>query len=114
MTAELYPAAIPDLARIRRELAPGAAAAFRDFGQAVFADGALPAETKQIVAVAVAHVTQCPYRIHGHMHATLAEGVSHEELMEATCGAREMREAWPAGAGDRPPHATAIGERHGH
>jgi hypothetical protein len=34
--------------------------------KAVFADGALPTKTKQIIAVAVAHVTECPYCINGH------------------------------------------------
>jgi AhpD family alkylhydroperoxidase len=130
MTAELYPAATSDLACMRRELAPGAAAAFRDFGRAVFAEGALPVRTKQIVAVAVAHVTQCPYCIHGHTRAALAEGVSHEELMEAIWVAAEMRagaafahsvialsemrESGPGGANDREAHATAIGVDHGH
>ena len=130
MTAELYPAASPDLTRMRRELAPDAAAAFRDFSTAVFAEGTLPARTKQIIAVAVAHVTQCPYCIRGHTRAALAEGVSPAELMEAIwvgaemrAGAAfahsvialsEMRESGPAGADDRPPNATALGENHGH
>ena len=30
------------------------------------ADGALPAKTKQLIAVAVAHTTQCLYCIRGH------------------------------------------------
>jgi len=91
MTAELYPAPTPDLARMRRVLAPDTAGAFRDFSKAVFAEGALPARTKQMIAVAVAHVTQCPYCIRGHTRAALAEGVSHEELMEAIWVAAEMR-----------------------
>ena len=91
MTTELYPAASPAVARARRELAPGPAIAFRDFGKAVFRDGALPAKTKQIIAVAVAHVTQCPYCIRGHTRAAVAEGVSHQQLMEAIWVAAEMR-----------------------
>lgn len=130
MTAELYPAASSDLARMRRGLAPDAAAAFRDFSKAVFADGALPARTKQIIAVAVAHVTQCPYCIRGHTRAALAEGVSKEELMEAIWVAAEMRagaafahsvialsemrESDPGGADNRSPTATAIGDHDGH
>jgi alkylhydroperoxidase family enzyme len=50
-------------------LAPNEQAAFEAFGKAVFADGALPVKTKQIIAVAVAHVTQCPYCISGHKAA---------------------------------------------
>ena len=55
-----------DLAEARRALAPEVEEAFRAFSQKVFADGALSAKTKQLIAVAVAHVTQCPYCIKGH------------------------------------------------
>ena len=46
---------------------------------------------KQIIAVAVAHVTQCPYCIKGHTKAALRHGASQEELMEAIWVAAEMR-----------------------
>ena len=61
MDEHIYPDASRELAQKRRELAPEIYAAFRAFGQRVFADGALPSKTKQLIAVAVAHVTQCPY-----------------------------------------------------
>jgi AhpD family alkylhydroperoxidase len=67
------------------------AKSFRDFSQAAFADGALSTKTKHIIAVAVAHVTQCPYCIKGHTRAALREGTSGEELMEAIWVAAEMR-----------------------
>jgi AhpD family alkylhydroperoxidase len=57
----------------------------------VFADGALSTRTKHIIAVAAAHVTQCPYCIKGHTRAALAEGASDRELMEAIWVAAEMR-----------------------
>src|SRR5690349_22780901 len=63
---EPYPAATTDLARHRAELAPEIHEAFQAFSRAVFAEGALPEKTKQLIAVAVAHVTQCPYCITGH------------------------------------------------
>lgn len=47
----------------RRELAPAVHVAFDAFSRQVLADGALPAKTKQLIAVAVAHVTQCTYCI---------------------------------------------------
>ncbi len=37
--------------------------------KAVFAKGALSEKHKQLIAVAVAHVTQCPYCIEGHTEA---------------------------------------------
>jgi AhpD family alkylhydroperoxidase len=129
MTSEVYPEATHDLSRTRRELAPGAAAAFNEFGKAVFADGALSSKTKNIIAVAVAHVTQCPYCIRGHTRAALREGASHQELMEAIWVAAEMRagaafahsiiaisemDQVAAAANDHPQRAPTTGEHHGH
>ena len=65
--------------------------AFENFSHAVLADGALPERTKELSAVAVAHVTQCPYCIRGHTKAALRHGVSKRELMEAIWVAAEMR-----------------------
>jgi AhpD family alkylhydroperoxidase len=87
----IYPAPSPELAHKRRELAPNQQAAFDAFSKAVFADGALTAKTKQIIAVAVAHVTQCPYCIRGHTKAALRAGATQQELMEAIWVAAEMR-----------------------
>src|SRR5579863_5123405 len=87
----VYPASTPEVARKRRELTPGQSEAFQAFSKAVFADGALPAKVKQIIAVAVAHVTQCPYCIQGHTKAALRAGATPEELMEAIWVAAEMR-----------------------
>ncbi len=87
----LYPRATRELAEERTRLAPGPAEAFKQFSQAVFADGALPGKTKQLIAVAVAHVTQCPYCIRGHTKAAVRHGATPEELMEAIWVAAEMR-----------------------
>ncbi len=91
MGESMYPQATKALAKKRSELAPGIEAAFRQFSQAVFQDGALPGKTKQLIAVAVAHVTQCPYCIRGHTKAALRQGATPEELMEAIWVAAEMR-----------------------
>ncbi len=98
----MYPPSTPEIARKRRELAPGQQAAFEAFGKAVFADGALPTKVKQIIAVAVAHVTQCPYCINGHTKAALRAGATPEELMEAIWVAAEMR------AGGAYAHSTLM------
>lgn len=57
----------------------------------MFADGALSAKMKQIIAVAVAHVTQCPYCIKGHTKAARRAGATPQELMETVWVAAEMR-----------------------
>ena len=87
----LYPKATRELAEKRKRLAPGPAEAFGAFSRSVFADGAIPAKTKQLIAVAVAHVTQCPYCIRGHTGSALRSGASAEEIMEAIWVAAEMR-----------------------
>jgi AhpD family alkylhydroperoxidase len=91
MDHPIYPHATPELARKRRELAPEPLKAFKAFSAAVFAEGALPGVTKQLIAVAVAHVTQCPYCIKGHTSAALKHGASEEQIMEAIWVAAEMR-----------------------
>ena len=91
MEHPLYPETSREIHAKRRELAPEAYAAFREFGQKVFADGALPAKTKQLIAVAVAHVTQCPYCIRGHTEAARKAGATEQEVMEAIWVAAEMR-----------------------
>ena len=55
---------------------------FRAFGQRVFADGALPSKTKELIAVAVAHVTQCPYCIRGHTELALNKGATEQEIID--------------------------------
>jgi len=91
MSENLYPSDTRDLAKKRRALAPETEAAFHAFSQKVFADGALPEQTKHLIAVAVAHVTQCPYCIRGHTRAALRTGATPEALAEAIWVAAEMR-----------------------
>lgn len=91
MSDPLYPTNTAALARRRKELAPEVEKAFKAFSQAVFADGALDTKTKQLIAVAVAHVTQCPYCIKGHTKAALRHQASEAEIMEAIWVASEMR-----------------------
>jgi AhpD family alkylhydroperoxidase len=91
MTETIYPKPSKALADKRHALAPGIDAAFRQFSDAVFQDGALPRKTKQLIAVAVAHVTQCPYCIQGHTKAATRDGARPEEIMEAIWVAAEMR-----------------------
>jgi AhpD family alkylhydroperoxidase len=91
MPRDLYPHSTPALATMRKELAPEIHAAFNAFSERVFADGALPKKTKQLIAVAVAHVTQCPYCIHGHTELALRRGATEQEIMEAIWVASEMR-----------------------
>ena len=91
MAESPYPTVTSEIARQRRETAPEQYKAFREFGDQAFADGALDAKTKQLIAVAAAHVTQCPYCIEGHTKQALKAGASREQIMEAIWVAAEMR-----------------------
>jgi AhpD family alkylhydroperoxidase len=88
---QLYPAATKEISDLRTSLAPDTAAAWHNFSKTVFKAGALPEKTKQLIAVAVAHVTQCPYCIHGHTALAMRKGASKQEIMEAIWVAAEMR-----------------------
>jgi AhpD family alkylhydroperoxidase len=96
----IYHPVTPEIATRRKELAPEIHDAFTAFSRAVFADGALPEKTKQLIAVAVAHTTQCPYCIQGHTRLASRKGASPQEIMEAIWVAAEMR------AGGAYAHST--------
>jgi len=68
---------------------------FNDFENTVFADGALPAKTKELIAFAVGHVLQA--QLEGHGGRSLRAGATKEELIEAMWVAIAVR----AGAGLR-------------
>ncbi len=91
MSKDIFPQTTPDLAATRKKLAPHIHDAFTAFSERVFADGALPTKIKQLIAVAAAHITQCPYCIRGHTKAALRHGATAEEIMEAIWVAAEMR-----------------------
>ncbi len=91
MEHSMYPAPSKELAQKRKDLAPDIYAAFQSFSQRVFADGVLPSKTKELIAVAVAHVTQCPYCIRSHTKRAVLKGATGQEIMEAIWIAAEMR-----------------------
>jgi AhpD family alkylhydroperoxidase len=88
---QLYPEATKEISEKKTTLSPEISESFRNFSKAVFKEGALPEKTKQLIAVAVAHVTQCPYCIRSHTKQALRKGASKEEIMEAIWVAAEMR-----------------------
>jgi AhpD family alkylhydroperoxidase len=96
----MYPKTTSELNEKKAALAPDNIEAWRNFSKAVFKAGVLDEKTKQLIAVAVAHVTQCPYCIRAHTSGALHKGASKEEIMEAIWIAAEMR------AGAAYAHAT--------
>ncbi|SFI67191.1 alkylhydroperoxidase AhpD family core domain-containing protein [Kaistella treverensis] len=97
---DLYPETTNEISEKKAALAPKNIEAWRNFSKTVFEAGALDEKTKQLIAVAVAHVTQCPYCIRSHSKTALRKGATKEEVMEAIWVAAEMR------AGAAYAHAT--------
>ena len=63
--------------------APELGQRFFDWYGSVFADGALTAREKSLIALAVAHAVQCPYCIEAYTKDTLEKGCDAEQQMEA-------------------------------
>jgi len=88
---QMFPFATKELNEKKAALAPEHIQAWRNFSKTVFKSGALDEKTQQLIAIAVAHVTQCPYCIRGHSAGALNKGATKEEIMEAIWIAAEMR-----------------------
>jgi AhpD family alkylhydroperoxidase len=73
------------------ELTPAAWEAFTAFDKAAMADGAIPTKTKELIAVAVALTTQCPYCIEIHSKKARAAGCTDAEIAETVMVAAALR-----------------------
>ena len=80
--------------------APAAMQAFSDFDKAAMADGAVPVKYKELMALAVAFTTQCPYCIEIHAKKARNAGATEKELAETTLVAAALR------AGGAVTHGT--------
>lgn len=56
---------------------------FFDYYNSVFEEGALTKREKSLIALAVAHVIQCPYCIDAYSVDCLEQGADEEQMMEA-------------------------------
>ena len=73
------------------EFQPALADKFFAYYGSVFAEGALTAREKSLIALAVAHAVQCPYCIDAYTTDTLEKGCSEPEMMEAVHVAAAIR-----------------------
>src|ERR1041385_1324495 len=91
-----------NLTKIKKmnDLAPEVMKAFWAFDKAAVAEGAIPVKYKELIAVAVAVTTQCPYCIDIHANNARKAGASEAEIVEATMVAASLR------AGGAVTHAT--------
>jgi AhpD family alkylhydroperoxidase len=91
-----------NLAKIKKmnDLAPEVMKAFWAFDKAAVAEGAIPVKYKELIAVAVAMSTQCPYCIDIHSNNARKAGATEAEIVEAAMVAASLR------AGGAVTHAT--------
>jgi AhpD family alkylhydroperoxidase len=71
--------------------APEAMKAFVAFDKAALAEGAIPQKYKELMALAVAFTTQCPYCIELHSNKVREKGASDSEIAEAVLIAAALR-----------------------
>jgi AhpD family alkylhydroperoxidase len=73
------------------KLSPETFKAFIKFDQLALSTGSLTKKTKELIAVAVAHVTGCPYCIDSHVRNAQKLDVSKEEMLEAIMVATALK-----------------------
>ncbi|MDB6027169.1 MAG: uncharacterized protein JWM68_3392 [Verrucomicrobiales bacterium] len=91
MKSNLYNA--ENLAKVKKmnDLAPEVMKAFWAFDKAAVAEGAIPVKYKELIAVAVALTTQCPYCIDIHSGNARKAGATEAEMVEAGMIAAALR-----------------------
>ena len=91
-----------NLTRIKKmnTLAPELMKAFWAFDKAAVAEGAISVKYKELIAIAVALTTQCPYCIDIHINNARKAGATDAEITEAAMVAASLR------AGAAVTHAT--------
>ena len=93
-----------NLANLKKmdSLAPEVMKAFWAFDTAAVAEGAIPVKYKELIAIAVALTTQCPYCIDIHSGNARQAGATDAEIVEAAMVAAALR------AGAAVTHATHL------
>ena len=84
------------------ELVPETMNAFKAWDKLALADGAIPKKYKELMAIAVALSTQCPYCIEIHRQQAVDAGATETELAETVQLAAALR------AGGAITHGTHL------
>ena len=74
-----------------QQLAPDDFNAWLNLDNIVRKDGAIPTKYRELLAIAVACTTQCPYCIEAHAKAAKAAGATRQEIVEAAFVAAALR-----------------------
>ena len=101
MSEHYHDAGDMKLLRDMRKLAPKDYEAWASLNAIVGReDGAIPKKYRELIAIAVACTTQCPYCIEAHAKGAKAAGATKEEVAEAALLAAALR------AGGAATHGT--------
>ncbi len=101
MSEHYHDAGDVKLLRDMRKLAPKDFEAWLTLNAIVVReDGAIPKKYRELIAIAVACTTQCPYCIEAHAKGAKAAGATKEEVAEAALLAAALR------AGGSATHGT--------
>jgi AhpD family alkylhydroperoxidase len=84
------------------KLSPEAMSAFRAWDKIALSEGAIPKKYKELIAIAVALTTQCPYCIEVHRQEAIKAGATEQELTEVVHVAAALR------AGGAITHGTHL------
>jgi len=74
-----------------KERSPKVAAKFMQFEHEVFNTGTIPPKIKELIAIAVAHTTGCPYCIESHVAKYKKLGGTMDEILEAVTVAAALK-----------------------
>jgi AhpD family alkylhydroperoxidase len=82
-----------------REIAPEAYRSWLEFDGKAFEAGALSKKTKELIALGIAHITQCPWCIDAHAKKAVRAGATEQEVGEVIFVAMAMAAgaAWSHG-----------------
>jgi AhpD family alkylhydroperoxidase len=91
MSEHYHDAADMKLLREMRKLAPTEYEAWVNLDKIVGRDGAIPRKYRELLAIAIACTTQCPYCLEAHAKGAKAAGATREEIVEASLIAAALR-----------------------
>lgn len=94
------------------ELQPEMFQKFVELEEAVYEGGTLGAKTKELIAVAVTHVTQCDACMEYHTMKAKRAGATDEEIVEAMFVALELRAGAALGHHQASARAMENHRRH--
>jgi len=83
MSDSIYKSKISDEIKHFKNIDPDLYDSWMDYHNTVFQDGALSRKTKELTAVALAHITTCPYCIRGRVLNSKKQGATDNEVVEA-------------------------------